>query len=326
MRPGHYSKVGPIYRHQEEIRFCVNVATPKRLIRGCCRRLGQGMPRERHARLVKSFKARDCTALRLAGALLTLRLVNGRCSVSYRTTHPENAARELHLLFRSAMPGEAGKIRLTDEGRSYVEFYVAIRRHDLRLLKVHLPGHGRPNDSSLERPRDFQTFYGQHLTMPLGVRGSMPIALVMYQPHKTSSRDRVKLEIKGPTVRGKRRLVKPYLQNRMIGALRYWLSTASVNAAYQPPKWAGRLVGNNRRLGRTEKLVRQVFNVPQPRRDVSVEYLVKLARQHRIRRDNLLTTLNRMIEMGDLIPIRRSGRLRTVRLFQYHKISVSSSI
>ena len=92
-----------------------------------------------------------------------------------------------------------------------------------------------------------------------------------------------------------------------------------MEAVHQPANWAGRLVSHDHRLGPTEKLVRQALDVAR-RGVAAIEVLVKFAGQHGIRRDNLLTTIDRMVEMGDVVPIRRNGTIRTLRLFRYDTI------
>jgi hypothetical protein len=105
----------------------------------------------------------------------------------------------------------------------------------------------------------------KELGLPIGPRKQLPIAVVLYRPENTQTPHRVKLELKAPSS-GRRVQVTEVARNRLVGLLRYLLSSALITAVTKPKKsagedatWAGVQFKDQYKLGKNEKRVRFQF-------------------------------------------------------------------
>jgi hypothetical protein len=234
-------------------------------IRRFCRQNNLTEPNLRHGRIRLVLNDVEVKRLGLRGSRLVLRYA-GRWSASYRTDRPDIARRELALLFKGV------GVRLAWKGRIYQEFYVALSPLDALIVRRSLPGSSRVKKSL--RRRFLTTFYTQEVLIPVGVKGSLRVALVMYRPRRTATPGHIKLEIKGPVEKGRKEvLLREPSRNRMIGLLRHFLNHAGRRALQkpeQPKRWTGIPFKNKYRDGSVQKLVRS-FLMTKTSREIEFE-------------------------------------------------------
>jgi hypothetical protein len=319
MRYGHHTGIRPIYRHVEEVK-CIVKGPASQFIDQFCQRYGIPRPKARHGRVRLSLKAGDLKRLGLPGIGLFIRYPGPSCSVSYRTARPTIAAKELKVLFRGL------GVTLHDGTWMYQEFYCVLKATDAALVRLYLPGWRGNPDKALER-RGLRTIYGRELMIPVGVKGSLRVRVVMYQTRNTASPDRLKLEIRGPIAEGKKRPVLTTQQrNLMVVVLRELLSRAGVRAVEKPEtpkKWIGTVFNDKHHDGSLQKRIRFIL-MALPSRKISFDVLAKfLAKHGSVLRANLTTCLRSMEKVGDVALTQHRGRIRSVRLFDFSRISLT---
>jgi hypothetical protein len=292
-------------------------------VRRFCKVHGFPQPRTISGRARLILYDSDAKRLGLNGSRLVLRAVGRSFSIAYRTNRPDQAQQDVEPLFRRL------GVRLNPAPtRTYQEVYVVLRSRDASIVRLHLPGFRGGPASSLMR-KGLRTLYGRELLIPVGVKGTLRVAVVMYQPRKTWTPDYVKLEIKGPTDHGKQMTLPRSSRNRMIGFLRYVLGRAGVRAVLKPEKpkpWIGLLLKDEHKDGPVQRRVRAILAGLRSGK-VTLEGLARfLERSDSVTRSNLIVSLRKMECIGDVALTTRYEQICGVRLLDYSKIKVAPQL
>jgi hypothetical protein len=258
---------------------------------------------------------RAVKATGLTGSRLKLRLAGKRLSISYRTPAPKTAKAELVRLLQA----HDRKIDLTAQGRSYVEYYVALDRYEALLVRAGLPGSRLENDPSLERD-GVETLYAQRLLIQVG-QSAVHAALVMYRRKPNLTPECLKLEIRATVDLG-RRLIPEAARNRVVGFLRHCLDRALVVSVAKPARWIGTPFNKVHTDGTVQRRIRQILHT-QASATMEFERLVKALRKFGVeRRGNITQTLKIMERVGDVDLVWNGKAIREVRLFDYSSIGL----
>jgi hypothetical protein len=244
--------------------------------------------------------------LGLQGLGMILQVRNGRYSIWYRTAKPKTAQLELEsVLYAIREMRNLTRIAITR-----VEYYVCIKASMVAALVAGLPRARKRAVAPLnDRPR-MKTFYSERFDLPAGVKGTIPVKVVLYQPRTTLTPGYAKLELKILGSSRKRVLSGPD-RRAMAHALREMIARRSVQTLEKPACWNGHRVRAKGRRGRIEGAVVALL------KDSKKHLLAfnKLAeRLPEVDRRNLRATVLSMAEKGVVTLQCRKGRFRTVRL------------
>ena len=334
---GYHTSAGPLYRHVEDLYFRVELnGGPNSLVSDFAKyfTLKKRHFQKRLAKTGKTTKRLWVTMrhkrlkhLGARGDQLVIRRVDGRYSISYRTRFPGRARTELRSLLKGSYSGST-LITFELTGRKYQEFYACVRAADRKQLQRALRRVADSKKAQYQRV-GIKTYYGRELRLPIGPRRQLPIAIVLYRPANTQTPHRVKLEVKAPSRRGRRVQVTEVARNRLVGLLRYLLSSALITAVPKPKKasgddatWTGVQFKDRYKLGKNEKRVRFQFEQAQES-NLSFAALMSGIRDvdHKVRTDNLSGTLEKMRKIGDVTLTKRKGKVRIVSPFDYSRIT-----
>jgi hypothetical protein len=315
---GFHERIGPIYRHFAEYRY--------RLISPHCSHLFRAL-KHRYGVRIRHWQGRTSVKLgadkvRRAGLngtrLIVRRRATAHCDLVYRTlSTPRHAGKELRKLFTADPPAGLGlpDVKLKLNGVLYIEFYVALSASEAHVVRRFLRKAHARRCSRLGR-RGIRTLYSGIFHVPIQLRGTLPVAFVLYLPRKTKTPGYVKLELKSPYPRHKPINLTNSIRNRLLCLLRHVLASLNVKAQTKPQPWKGTIVSRNYKLGPVERAVRARHSIAGDHSVSTDDLLRSLGRMTPFARRNLLETLRKMERIGDVTLVRREGRIRSIRLFR----------
>jgi hypothetical protein len=314
----YFLKVGPVYRHFVEHRFRVaGVWDGGRLIERLARFGRVEVPRPFHGRVRLILNATQLREVGLLGSRLVLQLAGRRYSVWYRSAHPRSALRETTRLLNKLRPRRLGlRVQLRRRRTTYFEIFASVPKTSAELLRTVLPAADEPSDQSLRRA-GIKTLYARTLLLPIGLRGHLRCAVVLYHPRRSRTPRYMKLEVKAPL--GRRRVLSQPIRNELIGYLRHLLAESSLQAVAKPAIWTGTIVDRRQHIrGGTQKKVLTLLRAA-PYRSLSLATLS--ARLPGISRRNLLESIRLLAKVGMVALDYRKRRIRTVHLIDFSTVA-----